>query len=477
MATEATSGLIDMIRNGQSMTRGQKLKLTLQLSTPAIMAQVSNVAMQYIDTSMVGRLGAESSAAIGIVATTIWLLSGVSSAIATGFAVQVAHQIGANDHAKARQVLRQALVVCTLAGIALAALGCGISQSLPQWLGGEPEVCRMATAYFLIYSACLPVIVLNFLGAAMLRCSGNMKVPSLMNVAMCLLDVVFNYMLIYPTSRHCLAGIEFSIPGAGLGVTGASLGTALAMAVTCAVMLYYLCRRSKELSLAADTHGSYRPQRWCVGRALKIGFPMGMQFIVMNSAQILITGIVAPIGTIAIAANAFAVTAESICYMPGFGIGDAATTLIGQSLGAGRKDLAHSFARIAVATGMVVMGVMGVLLYAGAEVMMGIMSPVEQVVGLGAEVLRIEAFAEPLFAAAIVCNGVFVGAGSTVAPCVINLASMWGVRLTLAATLAPHMGLRGVWVAMCTELCVRGGIFLLRLRSGKWINAKLRGGG
>ena len=476
MATEATSGLIDMIRNGQSMTRGQKLKLTLQLSTPAIMAQVSNVAMQYIDTSMVGRLGAESSAAIGIVATTIWLLSGVSSAIATGVAVQVAHQIGANDHAKARQVLRQALVVCTLAGTALAALGCSISQSLPQWLGGEPEVCRMATAYFLIYSACLPVIVLNFLGAAMLRCSGNMKVPSLMNVAMCMLDVVFNYMLIYPTSRHCLAGIEFGIPGAGLGVTGASLGTALAMAVTCAVMLYYLCLRSKELSLA-DTHGSYRPQRWCVGRALKIGFPMGMQFIVMNSAQILITGIVAPIGTIAIAANAFAVTAESICYMPGFGIGDAATTLIGQSLGAGRKDLAHSFARIAVATGMVVMGVMGVLLYAGAEVMMGIMSPVEQVVGLGAEVLRIEAFAEPLFAAAIVCNGVFVGAGSTVAPCVINLASMWGVRLTLAATLAPHMGLRGVWVAMCTELCVRGGIFLLRLRSGKWINAKLRGGG
>lgn len=142
MATKATSGLIDMIRNGQRMTQGQMLKLTLQLSMPAIMAQVSNVAMQYIDASMVGRLGAEDSAAIGIISTTTWLFSGVASAIATGFAVQVAHSIGGNNAEKARSVFRQSLTVCVIAGLVMASIGCSISHWLPIWLGGEAGVCE-----------------------------------------------------------------------------------------------------------------------------------------------------------------------------------------------------------------------------------------------------------------------------------------------------------------------------------------------
>lgn len=471
MATKATSGLIDMIRNGQRMTQGQMLKLTLQLSMPAIMAQVSNVAMQYIDASMVGRLGAEDSAAIGIISTTTWLFSGVASAIATGFAVQVAHSIGGNNAEKARSVFRQSLTVCVIAGLVMASIGCSISHWLPIWLGGEAGVCEKATSYFAIYSACLPVIVLNFLGASMLRCSGNMNLPSIMNLLMCVLDVVFNYLLIYPTRPTTLCGIQLIMPGAGLGVTGAALGTALATIITCGVMLYCLATRSADLRIKGRS-GSFAPKGWCVRKAMKIGLPIGMQYVVMNSAQILITSIVAPLGTIAIAANAFAVTAESICYMPGTGVADAATTLIGQSLGAGCKDLAKRFAKLTVIAGMVVMGLMGGLLYAGADFMMGMMSPVPEVVSLGAQVLRIEAWAEPLFAAAIVSYGVFVGAGSTVAPCVMNFASMWGVRLTLAATLAPCYGLKGVWTAMCIELCVRGLIFLARLSSGKWITAK-----
>lgn len=471
MARDRDTSLIAKIRNGEEMTLGQQLSLTAQLSMPAIMAQVSNVAMQYIDASMVGQLGAEDSAAIGIISTTTWLFSGVASAIATGFAVQVAHCIGANNTEKARSVFRQSLTVCMIAGLVMTVIGCSISPWLPIWLGGDAGVCAKATSYFTIYSACLPVIVLNFLGAGMLRCSGNMKLPSIMNVLMCVLDVVFNYLLIYPTRLVAFCGTHITMPGAGLGVTGAALGTAIAIIATCGGMLYCLATRSSDLRIKGR-RGSFKPQGWCVGKAVRIGLPMGMQYVVMNSAQILITGIVAPLGTIAIAANAFAVTAESICYMPGTGVADAATTLIGQSLGAGRKDLARRFAVITVAAGMAVMGLMGALLYTGAEWMMGMMSPVQEVVSLGAEVLRIEAWAEPLFAAAIVSYGVFVGAGSTVAPCLMNFASMWGVRLTLAATLAPHYGLKGVWTAMCAELCVRGTIFLIRLASGKWITHK-----
>ena len=149
--------------------------------------------------------------------------------------------------------------------------------------------------------------------------------------------------------------------------------------------------------------------------------------------------------------------------MPGYGVSEAATTMVGQSLGAGRHELMRRFAWLSVGLGMAIMAVMGVVMYAGSPFVMAMMTPSDEVRQLGVEVLRIEAFAEPMFGAAIICYGVFVGAAKTLVPSIMNLASMWGVRITLAAVLAPSMGLRGVWLAMCLELCFRGAIFLARL--------------
>ena len=331
---------------------------------------------------------------------------------------------------------------------------------MPVWLGGTEEINRGASAYFLIFALSLPLLQLNFLAGSMLRCSGNMRVPGLLNVLMCLLDVVFNFFLIFPTREVEWFGLNLHMPGAGLGVTGAALGTAAAEAVVAGLMMWYLIARSNDLKLKGE-RGSFR--------ALHIGLPMGVEHIVICGAQIMTTVIVAPLGVFAIAANSFGITAESLCYMPGYGIADAATTLVGQSLGAGRKDLTRRFARITVGMGMAVMGVMGVILYVGAPLIMGSMTPDLEVQRLGVEALRIEAFAEPMFAAAIVAYGVFVGAGSTLVPCLMNFFSIWAVRLTLAAALAPSMGLNGVWLAMCIELCFRGLIFLIRLERGKWM--------
>lgn len=199
-----------------------------------------------------------------------------------------------------------------------------------------------------------------------------------------------------------------------------------------------------------------------------LGYPIGIERIINCSAQITLTIIVAPLGAAAIAANAFAVTAEGLCYMPGFGIADAATTMTGQGIGAGERTLARRFAYITVIMGVAVMSVMGLVMYIGAPAIIGIMTPDAEIVNLGVMALRIEAWAEPMYAASIVCYGAFIGAGDTFKPCVMNLASMWGVRITLAAILAPMMGLKGVWVAMYVELCFRGMIFLIRLRSGAW---------
>ena len=329
------------------MTLRQQVKLTIALSTPAILAQLSSIIMQYIDASMVGSLGAHDSAAIGLVSSSTWLMGGLMSAAAMGFTVQVAHHIGANSSHDARSVLRQSLITCLIFSVTLALIGVAISKPLPHWLGGSDEICGKATTYFLILSAFLPFLEIEFLAGGMLRSSGNMKVPGMLNILMCVLDVAFNFFFIFPSRMIMMGGQQFYMPGLGLGVTGAALGTVLAEVVTCLIMLYFLLTRSRELKLVG-TKGSFKPTAQCLRRAYKISLPLGLQQVMMSGAYIATTAIVAPLGSVALAANIFAVTAESLCYMPGYGIGEAATTLVGQSTGAGRKDLMKRFAAITI---------------------------------------------------------------------------------------------------------------------------------
>lgn len=296
-----------------------------------------------------------------------------------------------------------------------------------------------------------------------------MKVPSLLNVGMCVLDIIFNWFLIFPTRSISIGDFDFMMPGAGLGVLGAALGTVMAEVIISIIMMWYMITRQRETRLKGNERGSFVPSKTVLRRAFKISVPMTLEHAIFCGAQIMITVIVAPLGVVAIAANAFAVTAESLCYMPGFGIGDAATTLVGQSYGAGRKDLVVRFCHLTVLLGIVVMSFMGIILYFGAPVMMEVMTNVDAIKNLGVEVLRIEAWAEPLYAASIVAYGAFVGVGDTMIPAVMNFGSIWAVRIPAAALLAPTVGLKGVWIAMAIELSFRGGIFLWRMFSKKWL--------
>ncbi len=462
--------LLRLIREQQPLSLRQQLQLTFTLSLPAVLANASAMVMQFIDAAMVGQLGADDSASVGLMGTTSWLFEGVLSAFAAGYAVQVAHLLGAKRNADARQVVRQAIVVCLLFSLLMAGLGIVLCKPLPAWLGAEPHIRDNATIYFGTFMLFVPFFMIDIVASSMLRSSGNMRIPSILNIVMCVLDVIFNFLLIFPTRPITVMGHTLTMPGAGLGVMGAALGTACAGLVISLLMAYYLVFCSNELKLTLD-RGSFKPTWRAFKKAIHISTPMGLQHIMMCSASIVITGIVAPLGSIALAANSFGITAESLCYMSGYGIADAATTLIGQSLGAGRKRLTRSFAWITVLSGMVIMGLMAVLMYAFAPQLMSLMSPVPEVVKLGARCLRIEAWAEPLFAAAIISYGVFVGAGYTLVPCGINLVSMWIVRLGLSAIMVSTMGLYGVWMAMAIELCFRGSVYLLWLSSRRWMRS------
>ena len=463
---------ISVIRSGGKLTVSQQIKLTAQLSWPAMMAQLSSIMMQYIDAAMVGRLGADDSASVGLVSTSLWLFWGICSAVTMGFSVQVAHSIGAGDYGKARGILRQGIVSCLMFSVVVAVIGAAIAYPLPHWLGGNDAVSPKASLYFLVFVLALPLLTMNYLGGGMLRCAGNMKVPGGLNVMMCLLDVLFNFFLIFPSGQIDLLGMHIPVPGAGLGVLGAALGTVSAEIVTAGAMMWYLCFRQQGLDIARE-RGSFRPVRDVIRKAMRVSAPMTLEHAVICGAQIAVTVIVAPLGVMAIAANAFAVTAESICYMPGYGIGDAATTLVGQSYGARRLALARRFGYITVSLGMVTMTLMGIVMYICAPWVMELMSPVSGIVDLGVRSLRIEAFAEPMFAASIVAYGVMIGVGDTIIPAAMNFCSIWLVRLPLAALLAPSMGLAGVWLAMCIELSFRGAIFLWRLLSGAWLRKGL----
>ena len=440
-------------------TLAPQLRLVWQLSLPAILTQITTIAMQYIDSAMVGALGADASASIGLVASSTWLFGGVTTAVSAGFSVQVAHRIGAGEDTEARTVVRHGLAAALTLAALLALLGLGICRQLPCWLGGGAAICADASAYFLTFSLMLPFSQLNSLTAGFLQCAGDMVTPSVLNAVMCGLDVVCNALLI----PH-------------FGVLGAGMGTALACALVSLAMGWCCCVRNAQLRLRRGEAHAFRPE--ILKKAFRIGAPVAVQEIAMNGAMVASTMILAPLGAAAIAANSFAVTAESLCYMPGYGVGSAATTLVGRSVGAGDAVQARRYGNICTALGGALMGCTGLLMMIFCPFVFRLLTPVAEVRTLAAQVLRIGLLAEPLFGVSIAAAGALRGAGDTLVPSLLNLGSIWIVRLGLALLLVGKLGLRGMWIAMAIELCVRGTLMLWRQKTSKFYEtqSKLHGG-
>ncbi len=436
-------------------TLAPQLRLVWQLSLPAILTQITTIAMQYIDSAMVGALGADASAAIGLVASSTWLFGGVTAAVSAGFSVQVAHRIGAGEDTEARTVVRHGLAAAMTLAALLALLGLGICRQLPCWLGGGAEICADASAYFLTFSLMLPFSQLNSLTAGFLQCAGDMVTPSVLNAVMCGLDVVCNALLI----PH-------------FGVLGAGMGTALACALVSLAMGWCCCVRNAQLRLRRGETHAFRPE--ILKKAFRIGAPVAVQEIAMNGAMVASTMILAPLGAAAIAANSFAVTAESLCYMPGYGVGSAATTLVGRSVGAGDAAQARRYGNICTALGGALMGCTGLLMMIFCPFVFRLLTPVAEVRTLAAQALRIGLLAEPLFGVSIAAAGALRGAGDTLVPSLLNLGSIWIVRLGLSLLLVGKLGLRGMWIAMAIELCVRGTLMLWRQKTSKFYETQSR---
>jgi putative MATE family efflux protein len=374
-------------------------------------------------------------------------------AVSAGFSVQVAHEIGAENDMGARHVVKHGLWSALVVSGLSCLIGVLLSKPLPGWLGGEEILHRDASLYFLVFALMLPFMQLNALTSSYLQCCGDMVTPSVLNAVMCVLDVGFNMIFI---PRY--------------GVLGAGIGTGLACAVISLIMAWFCCFKNPRLRLRRTE--KTRLNKDILRKAFQIGMPVAVQEIAMCAANVAATMIIAPLGAVAIAANAFAVTAESLCYMPGYGIGSAATTVVGRSIGAGEMKIAKRYGNICTVMGVLFMSCTGLVMMVLCPFVFKMLTPDPAVQALSVEVLRIELLAEPLFAVSIVAAGALRGTGDTLVPSLMNLGSIWVVRIGLALLLVGPLGLHGMWIAMAVELCIRGLLMLYRHGTSKYYKVK-----
>jgi len=442
------------------------------LAWPTILEQFLITFVQYINTAMVGALGKNATAAIAVTTSSVWFVNGIFAAVGIGFAVLVGRRIGEGDMEGAKKAVRQSLTATLFVGLAATIVMQAIAGGLPIWLNADPVLFKDATSYLRITSAVYLMSLAVNVCSNVIRCAGDTRTPLFYNVTMNIINALLNLFLIYPSREVNLFGLTFTLPGAGLGVSGAAVSTAVAMTFTGAMLVRVLFTK-KSLPIRIPVRGNYRPDFPLLKTVARLGMPVAFERCSISAGQIVITAMVTSLGTVPLAAHYLAITAEAIGYMPAYGFSAAATTLISQSLGANKKLLSERYAKYCIWGGFLFLTVMGVLLYFGAEFLVSLFTPDKEVVVLGGSVLRVEAFAQPFVALGLVVTGVLRGAGDTKWPFYISIIGMWVVRLSVAAILlkTTNLGLMSVWIAMVSDLVVRGLISLWRYRSKKWLNA------
>ena len=440
----------------------------LKLSWPTILEQIAFTVLNFADTAMVGVLGAACTAAVGITAPVLWLVNGIIAAVSVGFSVQVAQDVGAGDLDRASSVIRQAFVFSALSGGALTLICFLLTPVLPALMGAEDQVLPLAGQYFGVVCFSFFFNSLETVMAATLRCMGNTRTPMTANIIAIVLNIFLNWLFIFPPLTVQIGGNSFTIPRAGMGPAGAALGTVLSIGAATVLILLPLLRGKSGLKLSLG--GKFSFDGPVLVRAAFLGIPVALERITMSLGQVAYLRIVSTMGTTAVAAHHLAVQAESLSYLPSFGFSVAATTLVGQSVGASQPEKGLNFGRIAVHMGFACMSVTGVVLFVVAAPIISIFTRDAAVIALGASLLRVVAFAQPGEAWANIYTGALRGAGDSRWPFYINLVGVWGIRVLLAVifVFGFGLGLQWVWVAMFADLTFRGIVCRRRFLRQNW---------
>ncbi len=430
----------------------------LALALPAVGEQLLNMAVGLVDTFMVGHLGASSVAAVGLANQAIMLATTFFAAVATGVTALVARHTGAREPEGANRILHQGYLLGLLFGVAATALALALAEPIIVALSAPTDVIAPGTAYLRIASTIFISAAWMFIGNAALRGAGDTRSPMLIMLVVNAVNIAVAYLFIYGPG-----------PFPSLGVAGSALGAAAGRGVGGVLVTILLWRGRAGLKLRLVR---LLPDAAQIKRIVNIGLPAGAELLMMRLGMTVYVTTVAALGTKAYAAHQLALQGESLAFMPGFGFAVAATTLVGQGLGARDPARARADAFLARRIALVLMSAMGVMFFFFAGPIIDIFIDDPEVVQLGIWPLRLVAFSQPALATMMVLSGGLRGAGDTRATLVITAAGLWLVRLPLALLLTGPLGLVGAWIAMGVDLNLRGLGMWLRFRSGRW--ARLR---
>ena len=443
------------------------LPAVLSLAWPTMLEQLMQTAVQYIDTAMVGSLGTQATAAVGSTTTVNWLIGSAVSAFGVGFLAMISQALGAGETERARRTAAQAVLAVLLIGSLFTALTLGLSSQVPRWMQVDPAIRKSAGRYFFIlYLPMLPRTA-SILFGTVLRAAGDTKTPMRIGVRVNVLNVILNFLLIYPSREVQLFGKLLPLWGAGWGVEGAAAASALAflfggLAITAAFYRH---------PLISPRGRSLRPDMAVLRPCLRIALPNMLQRFGTSLGYVAFAAMINSLGEISTAAHTIANTVESAFYIPGYGMQTAAATLTGNAIGAGDRQRRRDLARLILLVEVSLMLLSGGLLFAFAPAMVSLFSPDAAVILLGSTVLRMVACSEPFYGVSIVTEGMLQGAGRTAVPFLFNILGMWGVRIagTYLCTQVLGLGLVSAWGCMIGHNMLLFVLFVVYYASGKWI--------
>lgn len=453
-------------------------RITLNLALPSIMEMFLQTLLGIADTAMVGALGGYAIAAISLTDNPVMLLIAVFAALSVGTTALVARFIGAKNYKDGEDTMLQSLFVSLVFSIVFSLVGFLLSKNIIILMGAEPDVVPYATKYMRIIMLGLPGLIITLIMSGALRGSGDTRTPMIVNGIANILNIIGNFLLIFESRTVSLSlpfldeSISFFMPGAGLGVTGAGIATTLGRYIAAALILRILFNPKGEYNL---DFSDFKINKTIIRRIFKVGLPAAGEQLLFRSAQLAFFRIVASLGTVMIAAHKITITAESISFMPGWGFALAATTLVGQYLGAEDKDNAKKGGFTAAYMAVSMMSVLGIVFFFFPEIFIRIFTKDPDISHYAVICLRIVAVAQPFLAIAMVFAGALRGAGDTKTVLITTGLTSWVVRVGLGYILAIKMGygLPGAWVAMVLDFGIRGIAFMLLFKKGSWQNIEV----
>lgn len=453
----------------QRKNTGYKKELFLAIITlawPTLLEQMLQTLVQYIDAAMVGRIGADATATVGMSTSVTWLVNGPLFAMGIGFMAFISRSMGAESYKEVQRASVQSVLVTIAAGLGVGVLTLLISPVLPVWMGVEEKIRQDASLYFAII--CLPMLFRSaiIIFGAVLRAVGDTKTPMLVNVCMNIINIILNYIFIYDTRMIQIAGKNVKMFGFGYGAVGAGIGTAVSFVVGGILMTIALYKNS----YVSPKGCKIRPERIILEPCIRVGLPVAMERMATCLGHVVFASLVTGLGTVAFAAHSIALTVEQAFYIPGYGMQTASATLAGNAIGAKDEKRLHALTRMLIVMILVVMTISGALLFIFAPQLLSIFTKEYEVIALGTVVLRMVAVSEPMFGVLIILEGIFNGVGDTVKPFYYALFSMWGVRvfLTFLCVHVFHLGLYAVWGCMIANNVCLGSLFIIRYFRGEW---------